>query len=227
MLQQEGEHGPQCLLQRKECRVFFQLFHVKAASLRDSRRGLGCHLMTRSSPGQQGLRDTKVSECAVRAARRELASSLLVLPGMVLMRLKTLGWEVSIYRIIGWKWAGKSSQPFSWPDRTVPGGPCAARCGRPHRERWHRPHWDSAWARAAHPVTHRGGGGGVPSVQFHIYKELKGQPPSLGCGSITRKTGDLLSWLLSLIGQGSLVQLLDFVFSNLFDKPGYVNFHVV
>lgn len=40
--------------------------------------------MTRSSPGQQGLGDTKVSECAVRAARRELASSLLLLHGVVL-----------------------------------------------------------------------------------------------------------------------------------------------
>lgn len=39
------------------------------------------------------------SKCAVRPARGELASSFLLLPGVVLMRPKTLGWDVSTYRI--------------------------------------------------------------------------------------------------------------------------------
>lgn len=48
-----GRTEPPVLMQSKEGRVLFQL---------GDSGGLGCHLLTRSSPGQQGLEVAEVSE---------------------------------------------------------------------------------------------------------------------------------------------------------------------
>lgn len=49
------------LIQNKEDRVLFQLLPVSWESTRLP-GGPGCHLLTRSSPGQQGLEVAEVSE---------------------------------------------------------------------------------------------------------------------------------------------------------------------
>lgn len=52
-LLQEGEQSPQCLCRVKNAGSSSSC-SMLAVSLQDS-RGLGCHLLTRSSPGQRGV----------------------------------------------------------------------------------------------------------------------------------------------------------------------------
>lgn len=60
LLLQEGEQSPQCLCRVKKAGSSSSC-SMLAVSLQDS-QGLGCHLLTRSSPGQWGLEAAEVSE---------------------------------------------------------------------------------------------------------------------------------------------------------------------
>lgn len=101
MLQQEGEQSPQCLCREKNagssssCSMLGPL-----ACPPQQRSGLPFDDKVQSGTAGPGRHE---NEC-VQAASGELASTLLLLPGVVLLLLQTPGWDVSIYRITGWKW---------------------------------------------------------------------------------------------------------------------------
>lgn len=89
-------------MQRKECRVLFQLFHVRAASLQDSAEVWAAIWWQGPVQGSRAWETPKW--VCWRTARGRLVCCSLLLPGVVLTMLDTLGWDVSIYRIIGWQW---------------------------------------------------------------------------------------------------------------------------
>lgn len=100
MRQQEGEQSPQCLCREKNagssssCSMLGPL-----ACPPQQRSGLPFDDKVQSRTAGPGRHE---NEC-VGAARGELAFTLLLLPGVVLTMLQTPGWDVSIYRITGWK----------------------------------------------------------------------------------------------------------------------------
>lgn len=96
-----GWTEPPVFMQRKECRVLFRCSMLgPLACPPQQRSGLPIHDKVQSRTAGPGIYE---NEC-VGAARGELATTLLLLPGVVPMMLQTPGWDVSIYRITGWKW---------------------------------------------------------------------------------------------------------------------------
>lgn len=101
MLQQEGEQSPQCLCREKNAGSSSSCSMLEPPACKTQQRSrlpFDDKVQLRAAgPGRHQ------SECAGGAARGRLVCCSLLLPGVVLTVLDTLGWDVSIYRIIGWQ----------------------------------------------------------------------------------------------------------------------------
>lgn len=101
MLQQEGEQSPQCLHREKNAGSSSSCSMLEPPACKTQQRaGLPFDDRVQSRAAGPGSHE---SECAGSTARGGLACSSLLLPGVVPLVLETLGWDVSIYRIIGWQ----------------------------------------------------------------------------------------------------------------------------
>ena len=104
MLQQEGEQSPQCLCREKNAGSSSSCSMLEPPACKTQQRsGLPFDDKVQfraAGPGRHQSECAGGSECAVRG--RLVCCAPLFL-GVVLTMLDTPGWDVSIYRVIGWQ----------------------------------------------------------------------------------------------------------------------------
>lgn len=87
-------------MRSKEGRVLFQLFYFSCESARLPRTGLP--FVDKVQSPQWGPKAAEVREPSGQQ-KRPVASSFFQ-PDTALMMPNTLEWDVSLYRLLGWKW---------------------------------------------------------------------------------------------------------------------------